>query len=106
MHATLTTPQPIAAPSHLPLRARATPALSLRGAIDAHCRSCIVDPAAAGNWRQQVTVCTCTRCALWPVRPISSSAPDFLAARDPAAVPAAFLTLSQEQAIAALASSS
>jgi hypothetical protein len=46
---------------------------SLRKAIDANCRSCVYDPANAGNWRQQVTMCSCHDCAIYPVRPVSSS---------------------------------
>lgn len=48
--------------------------LSLRGAIDAKCKSCVYDPQSGlGNWRQQVTLCTVYRCALWDVRPQTSS---------------------------------
>ena len=43
----------------------------LRRAIGAKCRDCIFDPLARGNWRQQVTLCTCTDCALWEHRPVS-----------------------------------
>lgn len=47
---------------------------SLRKAIDEHCRSCIYDPKSGlGTWRQQVEGCTVTRCALWPVRPMSNT---------------------------------
>ena len=42
---------------------------SLRKAINAHCKSCIYDDKAAGTWRAQVTLCTCTNCALYEVRP-------------------------------------
>lgn len=46
--------------------------LSLRGAINAHCRECIHDPlSGGGNWRQQVEACTVTKCCLHPVRPVS-----------------------------------
>ena len=48
--------------------------LSLRSAIDAHCRNCIYDPGRGnGAWREQVDRCSSTNCALWPVRPRSSS---------------------------------
>ena len=46
---------------------------SLRKAINAHCRSCVYDSANAGNWRQQVTMCACHDCSLYPVRPVSSA---------------------------------
>ena len=45
--------------------------MSLRGAINGMCRSCIYDGAAPGNWRQQVTQCPCLDCPLYPVRPVS-----------------------------------
>lgn len=46
--------------------------VGLRAAIDAHCKWCTYDPKSGlGNWRQQVTACAITRCALWPVRPLS-----------------------------------
>ncbi len=45
---------------------------SLRAAVNANCKSCIYDESAAGNWRQQVTLCTCTDCFLWDYRPVSS----------------------------------
>ena len=46
---------------------------SLRAAIDAHCKTCIVDSANAGTWRQQVTMCACSDCSLYQVRPVSDS---------------------------------
>jgi len=45
---------------------------SLRRAIDTKCSDCIFDPLVRGNWRQQVTLCTCTNCSLWDYRPVSS----------------------------------
>lgn len=62
---------PVAAPS----RPRARPSQpSLRGAINAKCRECIVDPSPGlGNWRQQVTACTSRTCPLYVVRPLSES---------------------------------
>ena len=47
--------------------------MSLRKAINDHCKWCIYDPkSGGGNWRQQVEACAITRCALWPHRPKSS----------------------------------
>lgn len=46
--------------------------ISLRIAIDTNCRSCIYDRLAAGNWRQQVTLCPVITCAFHAVRPVSS----------------------------------
>ncbi len=44
---------------------------SFRTAINKKCRSCIYDPAGAGTWRQQVTLCSCLDCPLYELRPIS-----------------------------------
>jgi len=46
---------------------------SLRQCINDHCISCIYDHAAAGTWRQQVTICAVKSCAIYPVRPVSKS---------------------------------
>ena len=51
------------------------PPTALQKAIDAHCRSCIYDSLAAGNWRQQVALCGVISCELFeerprPIRPI------------------------------------
>ena len=46
---------------------------SLRKCIDENCKTCIFDPKAAGTWRQQVTLCSVTNCALYPVRPASNA---------------------------------
>lgn len=43
--------------------------MSLRKAINDHCRACIYDKAAAGTWRQQVESCPVAGCALYPHRP-------------------------------------
>jgi hypothetical protein len=48
---------------------------SMRAAINAKCRDCIVDDLEPGNWRQQVTACTSEDCALHPLRPMSESRP-------------------------------
>ena len=45
---------------------------SLRKAINEKCKECIYDPANGGNWRQQVSMCTCFGCSLWPIRPLST----------------------------------
>ncbi len=47
---------------------------SLRKRIDEMCRTCVYDPAERGTWRQQVTLCACTACSLYPVRPVSADA--------------------------------
>ena len=46
---------------------------SLRKCIDKNCRTCIYDSSAPGTWRQQVTLCTVTGCAMYPVRPITAT---------------------------------
>ena len=46
---------------------------SLRTRINQHCKSCIYDPKFHGTWRQQVTLCSITSCALHDVRPVTRS---------------------------------
>ena len=46
---------------------------SMRKCINDNCKNCIYDPGAAGTWRQQVTLCTVTSCALYPVRPVTKA---------------------------------
>ncbi len=46
---------------------------SLRKCVNENCKTCIYDPRAAGTWRQQVTLCSVTDCALYPVRPVTKS---------------------------------
>ena len=43
--------------------------MSLRKAINQHCKDCVYDEIAAGTWRQQVTLCGVKSCALYDVRP-------------------------------------
>ncbi len=50
-----------------------TKKLGLRKCVDDKCKSCIYDPEAAGTWRQQVTLCSVTKCPLYPVRPVTKS---------------------------------
>jgi len=52
--------------------------ISLRKVINQHCKDCIYDPQAKGegSWRQQVTMCTVSECALYPVRPRTTSIRD------------------------------
>ena len=47
--------------------------LSLRGAINNKCRSCIFDEANAGSWLVQGTLCSCKDCPLYGVRPVTKS---------------------------------
>jgi hypothetical protein len=47
---------------------------SLRKAINGKCKDCIYDHLAPGNWRVQVSLCSCKSCPLWRVRPKTSSA--------------------------------
>ncbi len=47
--------------------------VSLRHAINQRCRDCIVDPLSRGGWREQVTACNNTGCALHAVRPVPRS---------------------------------
>ena len=43
--------------------------MSLRKAVNDKCKDCIYDDAAAGTWRQQVTLCSSPDCPLYEVRP-------------------------------------
>lgn len=49
------------------------PRISMRKAVNEHCRSCIYDPLdkGGGTWRMQVENCTVTKCALYEIRPKS-----------------------------------
>ena len=44
--------------------------MSLRAAVNAKCRWCIVDELAAGSAAVQVELCPSVECPLWTVRPI------------------------------------
>jgi hypothetical protein len=67
------------------------------GAIAAHCKDCIYDPAASGTWREQVAACTAFECALWRFRPVQdkASCPDWIKSRDPADLPDGWASLEQ-----------
>ena len=41
-------------------------------AISEKCKDCIYDPMAGGTWRQQVTACKDTSCALYNLRPLEA----------------------------------
>ena len=42
---------------------------SFKSAVTRHCKSCVFDSSASGTWKQQVTLCSVKKCALWEVRP-------------------------------------
>ncbi len=44
---------------------------SLRKHVNDFCKGCIYDCAAAGTWRQQVTLCSVTSCELYDARPVT-----------------------------------
>ena len=44
--------------------------MSLRAAVNAKCRWCIVDELAVGSAAVQVELCPSVECPLWTVRPI------------------------------------
>lgn len=44
---------------------------SLKKCIEEKCKDCTYDPLASGTWREQVELCRVTKCALWPVRPMT-----------------------------------
>ena len=52
------------------------PKTEWRRRVNENCKACIYDPCVAGDWRQQVELCTCTGCPIWEIRPISSTAAD------------------------------
>jgi hypothetical protein len=74
---------------------------SLRAAIDRKCRDCGACDAGA-NWREHVSCCPVSDCALWPVRPISKAAPGWLASRDVKALPQGWQALPLEAALTLL----
>ena len=74
---------------------------SLRGAIDAHCRDCGACDAGA-NWREHVSCCAALSCHLWPVRPLSRSAPAWLASRERDDLPIGWCKLSFADALSEL----
>ncbi len=47
--------------------------MSLRKAINAHCKSCIYDDAEKGTWVKQVENCTVYKCDLYKVRPLTKA---------------------------------
>ena len=54
-------------------RLKANPT-SLRASVDAFCYQCLYQQSGGGgSWRQQVEDCGVDRCALWRVRPRSTS---------------------------------
>jgi hypothetical protein len=50
--------------------------MSLRKAINRHCKSCIYDPVAMGTWKQQVTLCAVRFCELFNLRPTADRIPE------------------------------
>lgn len=74
---------------------------SRRRAVDAFCRQCGAQEAGS-NWREHVAVCPCTQCELWPVRPLSANASDWMRARDRTQIPAGWTELSRASALGEL----
>ncbi len=50
-----------------------------RRRVNQNCKRCIYDPAQAGTWRQQVTLCSVSECFIWLIRPVSK---DYIALMD------------------------
>lgn len=71
-------------------------------AIARMCRECIHDPRAAGTWREQTAVCGCVDCPLWKFRPLPRNRPQWIAQRDPKALPDGFARLHHTDALARL----
>lgn len=76
---------------------------SLRAAINAHCRDCGACDAGA-NWREHVSCCVTLSCPIWPVRPLSRSAPVWIASRKREDLPSGWCKLSFEDALSKLRS--
>ena len=74
-------------------------------AITAKCKDCIHDPAAAGTWREQVSVCTATDCPLWGFRPLNRTPPAWIKSHDPADLPEGWKSLDQDEAVRRLRAS-
>jgi len=47
--------------------------MSLRKAVDAHCKQCIYDHCEKGTWLEQVERCESVECPLWTFRPVSNA---------------------------------
>lgn len=71
-------------------------------AIAVKCRDCMFDRAAAGTWRQQVTVCPSTDCALWTFRPLAEGIAPCFKSRSPDDLPDGWHLLPQAWAIRSL----
>lgn len=78
------------------------PPATRNAAIAAKCRDCLFDKEAAGTWRQQVTVCPSTDCALWTFRPLAEGIPHRLKSRSPDDLPDGWHLLPQALAIRSL----
>lgn len=44
---------------------------SLKSAIRAKCKECTYDSSQPGTYLRQIEDCRVTKCALWPVRPMT-----------------------------------
>lgn len=95
----LTTPASNADHREQTIREQVRP--SLRAAIDAHCRDCGACDAGT-NWREHVSCCAAISCQLWPVRPLSRSAPPWIASRKPEDLPRGWRRLAFEDALSEL----
>ena len=54
------------------------PKLSLKKAVEKHCRDCIYDSCSPGTWVAQVEACTAPDCALYEHRPLTQATKDRL----------------------------
>jgi len=75
-------------------------------AIAAKCKDCIHDPAALGNWKEQVSACPCTDCPLWRFRPVSRTAPAWIKSHDADELPDGWTSLHHDDAIRRLRATS
>ena len=80
-----------------------SPPLTRGEAIAAKCRECLYDDQSVGTWRQQVSACPATECALWPVRPLAGGVPSWITAREVSRLPDDWRTLTHGEAVAMVA---
>lgn len=68
-------------------------------AIAAYCKGCIYDPAASGNWKEQVSACRSIECPLWRFRPLGRGVPEWIKSRNPADLPDEWIKLHHDEAV-------
>lgn len=80
-----------------------SPPMTRGEAIAAKCRECLYDDQSVGTWRQQVSACPATDCALWPLRPLAGGVPAWITAREVSRLPDDWRNLTHGAAVAMVA---